>query len=328
MVEQAVPGGTAIAVSPTCVERTTPAGIEIRYSWKPHRKYEIRKGAKGPASDIPFVKVPSVTTILDLFDKPGLPYWAQDVTIDGVMQLLNTGAIQMVQLPNRDRPVLCTPREGGGWQVAGRDQVLEQLKAFGLDKDHVTSQAGDRGQSVHDAFELWSKEGLKPDPSIFSEQEHGYVEALLKFIEDVPSLEAISWENQVASMEHQYAGRYDFRGRTNLEHEVCFRVTKTRREYYAILPPGFGMIDLKTSKDVYFNQHRQNEGYEIASVECGYEPTVWRAVLNVQKDGKYQLVRSVAEPSDWFAALEFYRSERAMQARKTEHGGAKRGSTR
>jgi hypothetical protein len=313
---------TAPAASTGDISRTslTPSGIEIKYIPKP-RGYFIRSQEDESGE---WQEVPSVSTVLDLLEKGGLSWWGQRIGVQGVLQLFNTGAIFPVQLPGHDRPILAVPGQDSAI-VAGPEQLVEQLDMFKLTVNDVRDSAGDRGTSVHDAFELWAKEGLRPDPKVFPEEERGYVNALIKFLDDVPSLEPEGFEVMVASLEHGFAGRYDFRGKTNLEHKVCHRVVpKSRNEYFSVLPPGRFLFDLKTSKDVYLDQSRQLEGYEIAGVESGYEPTDRRAILNVQADGLYQLSPSFGEADDFLVVLDLWRSAQRMKARKKEHGGARK----
>jgi hypothetical protein len=66
------------------------------------------------------------------------------------------------------------------------------------------------------------------------------------------------------------------------------------------------MVDLKTSKTVYGSHLMQLEAYEGAGVEDGLEPTDWRAVLHVTKDGLYQFKMAHAKYEDFLAILHTY----------------------
>jgi hypothetical protein len=182
---------------------------------------------------------------------------------------------------------------------ATQESIVALLTEHKLTVNHVRDKAGDRGQSVHDAFEAWARTGLKPDPSIYPDEERGYVEGLLAFLADVPTIEPIAAEVLVASAEHGFAGRYDIRFRTWQPHDVVVHRTPKRGATYRRLAPGLYLGDLKTSKGIYASHARQLEAYEQASVESGYEPTEARGILHVAADGTYEFVRSWATFEDF-----------------------------
>jgi hypothetical protein len=195
------------------------------------------------------------------------------------------------------------------------DVVVALLTEAKLTVNHVRDKAGARGQAVHDAFEAWARTGFKPDPSIYPDEERGYVEGLLAFLDDVPSIEPIAAEVLVASAEHGYAGRYDIRFRTSAEHDVVVHRTK-RKITTRKLAPGTYLGDLKSSKGIYPSHARQLEAYEQASIESGYEPTDGRGILHVGADGTYEFVRSWATVEDFLCVLAVWQSDEDMKARK------------
>ena len=308
----------------------TPSGIPVYYQSKPKRCYrigllDVRKhgayhqpdnetlleSAQSETWGTMWREVPSVTTVLGVLDKPALPWWGMKTGIEGVRTLYSKGLI----------------RDYGNVGIGGdeytpniydldTDGIVELLTKHKLTVNHVRDKAGDRGQAVHDAFEMWARTGSKPDPQVYPDEERGYVEGLCAFLADVPSIEPIAAEVLVASAEHGFAGRYDIRFRTWQPHDVVVHRTPKRGATYRRLAPGLYLGDLKTSKGVYASHARQLEAYEQASTESGYEPTEARGILHVAADGTYEFVRSWADLSDFLAVLEVWKSDQRMKARK------------
>jgi len=314
----------------TGVVELTPSGIAVYYQSQPKRLYRIFKGgehrddllesAQSEEDSFLWREIPSVTTVLGVLDKPALPWWGQKVGVEGVLALYESGHLYGSGSP--ETTFLCHD-----WNRATVDSVVALLTERKLTVNHVRDKAGDRGQSVHDAFEAWARTGLKPDASIYPDEERGYVEGLLAFLADVPSIEPIAAEVLVASAEHGFAGRYDIRFRTWEPHFVRVGQKKTRKGVQRGMPskiepdmrllaPGLYLGDLKTSKGIYASHARQLEAYEQASVESGYEPTEARGILHVAADGTYEFVRSWATFEDFRVVLAVYQSDQAMKERK------------
>lgn len=324
MVDQALTEGgapdAAGGSSEGFSEHDMPNGVRVQYHWEPKRKYMLQPVG---ARDEEWYEVPSVSKMADLLEKGGLSHWGQRIGIAAVQQLLHTGAVRLLQTPSAPNGVICVPRDGQ-WVVASTEALVDLAKAFKIDIQNTKDTAADRGTSVHKAFELWGSEGLVPDPKIFPENEKGYVEALVKFINDCDGgLQIEHQEVVVASVKHGFAGRFDFRGKVTKEIKVCHRVTALRNEHYSTLQPGIVLGDVKTSKDVFLSQMRQLEGYEIASQEVGYEPADHRLILNFQQDGYYQCIPSFGTANSFLVVLALWRDEQEMKRRKKEHGGAR-----
>jgi hypothetical protein len=98
---------------------------------------------------------------------------------------------------------------------------------------------------------------------------------------------------------------------------VVHHRTPKRGPQYAKLKPGTLLADLKTSANVYMESHgRQLEAYELASVECGYEPTVARGIINVSADGTYKLVRSKCTSDDFLNVLRVWHDNQRIKGHK------------
>jgi hypothetical protein len=157
-----------------------------------------------------------------------------------------------------------------------------------------------------------------PDSSIFPHEERGYVEGLVKFLNDLGEVSDTRCEVMVASLSHGYAGRYDLAFTLESERQIAYKWTPVRGPKYATLKPGRYMLDLKTSKRVYTSHHRQLAAYELASVECGYEPTDAQGILHVMENGGYEFVRGLAEGEDFVITLRLHESELQLKERSTK----------
>jgi len=289
-------GTQLINISPTA-ETVTPSGLEIRYYSKPKRKYEIRRYGHLGGSD-PWQEIPSVTDILKVLDKPQLIWWGMKMGVEGLAKIYRFDPTGLV---SREMEDLLT------------DSLVERLADARLTVNHLAGQASNRGISVHQALEAWMSEGRVPKEGDYAQENRGFIRGLARFLSDIQVVPDGS-EIMVGSLEHGFAGRYDARIRVEEECEVVFKNTPVRGAHTAILKPGTYLVDLKTGKDVYPHTHyRQLEAYELASVECGYEPTDYRAVLQVSEDGKYQFARSTATAEDFLCVLEVYKSNKRIK---------------
>lgn len=304
---------------------TTPSGIEVLFQAEPKRLYRVR----GPyttydgeghredwtAKDADWREVPSVTTVLEVLDKPGLTWWGMRVGIEGVVKLVNLGLLKVAEDWWAGQQVLVVPTTDGGRVAAGLPNIEPLLKELELRVDKVRDTAGDRGNSVHKALEHFAQTGDLPDSTMYPPEEQGYVYGLRCFLADVQPVHEAS-EVVVGSVKHGFAGRYDWRFRTEEDRAVVFHRTPVKGPQYAILKAGRYLLDLKTSKDVYVTHAKQLEGYELGSVECGYPATDARGILNVHDDGTYKFVRSWATADDFLTTLAEWRSQEAMKERR------------
>lgn len=284
----------------TIAETTTPSGIKVEYGVEPKRHYLVNG-----------IEVPSVTAVLDVLSKDGLQWWGMKVGVAGVLEL----AKMAVLVPS---DFMLSQLDGTNTDAWGVEEIVEALSRERLTVNHVRDKAGDRGQAVHDAFELWATAQTPIDLSLFPEEQLGYAKGLKQFLDDVKP-RAIASEVMVGSVEYGFAGRYDIRFEIHEECQVVYKNTPKRGAHYATLKPGIYLGDLKTSKGIYHLKHdRQLEAYELASVECGYEPTDARGVIHVSADGTYEFSRSTATAEDFLAVLEVWKSDQSMKARKKE----------
>lgn len=271
----------------------TPSGIEVMYQSSP-RLYKLRNDDT-PWEDVP--EVPSVTTVLDILNKGGLPWWGQKVGVKGVLSLLSRGALTSAFDWDTD-----TERLVHGEEYATEDSIVSLMTEHKLTVNHTRDDAADRGVNVHDALESWGATGKLPNPDEFPENEQPYVKGLLAFLTDVQPV-AVRQEVMVGSLEYGFAGRFDLVARVDHERDYTERCYPKRADKRNLLDPGTFLLDLKTSKGVYSSHHLQLAAYELAAIECGYEPTDARGVIHVTDTGKYELVFSTNASGDQFLAV-------------------------
>ncbi len=289
---------------------TTPSGTEIRFSPEP-REYQIRAEyvENDPTRALgayDWETVPSVTQILDVLNKP-MGWWGMRIGIHAMLGLIAEGVdIAGVELDSHyDKHLMET-------QVKPYEELVKERK---WTVNHRRDSASDRGTSVHVAFDQWAIDGTMPDPQFFPEHERSYVQGLVNFLTDA-KLEPVASEVMVGSKTDKYAGRYDLLAYYGGE-EVCTHLTP-KKEKREALEPGLYLFDLKTSSGVYPGSHfRQLKAYQNASIECGYETPDDCAVINIQKDGRYQVkvVPNYVSYEDFDVVHEVWKSDQRLKGK-------------
>jgi hypothetical protein len=240
------------------ITERTPAGYLVEFEPEPRRLYRIDGE-----------EVLSVTTVLGILDKPGLPWWGMTLGAEAVVELLRR----------------CWRAGNQGAEARLLADPVGALKAAKMTVNHKRDKAGDRGSTIHDALERLVGDGIVPDPTTYPEDQQGYVAALLAWYEDAcPQIEDA--EVLVGSKRHGYAGRYDLRAWQPSADLVVRSDTGARETFEA----GTYRIDAKTPKGVYGSHLLQLDGYEIAAVESGYKATDGQYVLRLGADGLYEAV--------------------------------------
>jgi hypothetical protein len=285
---------------PTGVSQVlTPAGIEVYYQEAPKRLYRVRQpdikirteGGELESIYREWREVPSVTTVIDVLDRSGaLTYWGMKVGAQGVAALARKGLVVTGQAdPFGGRPLMI-PNGAGGLTEITMDNIAPLLGEHKLTVNDVKESGGRRGQNAHDALETWIEKGILPQIEVFPEEEQGYVTGLRSFLEAIDGkVEDLESEVMVGSVEHGFAGRYDMRFRLAAPALVCRRAYPKKKDVYGELEPGRYLPDLKTSKYVMSKQFLQLAAYEGASIEDGYEPSDFHAVIHVMPDGRYEV---------------------------------------
>jgi hypothetical protein len=294
--------------------QVSPNGTAIRFETKPYRRYFVRKGpltALELADDKGWgKKVSSVTEILGILDKPGLPWWGMTIGIDGILGLLSQGIVALTKdgdavTVDYDRIKIAELEEAKKKKSKAYKGIFEDpelvtdvqrltrlLTLTEQTVNHVRDNAGGRGQKAHDAFETWCKTGILPAAAAFPDDQQEYVVGLHKFFAET-TMTHVSTEVMVGSLEHQFAGRYDLRCKLTNER---FKLDDVP-----------GIYDLKTSKHVYVSHFLQCEGYEGAGIECGWKPSEKRYVVHCA-GGDYKIVESEACYEDFLACIRLQRA--------------------
>lgn len=287
----------------------TPAGLEIYYQAGPKRLYRVRRTEvievtqfgsdkkeylSGYSGD--WLEVPSVTTVLDVLDSSGpLIWWGQGIGAIGTRKLEHRG----VSLNDADILI------ADGDDDAARRMICDLLTEHKISTNHVKEKAGTRGTSIHTALEQWADDGVQPQPDVFPEEERGYVRGLDHFLCDLGNGNPFDIQSEVlvGSITAGFAGRYDLRLTLKKPVSLVTKIYPKRDAKVEEIPAGKYLLDLKTSKGVYPKHALQLIAYEMASIECGYDATDHRAVVHVTDDGRYEFVRTTAEPGDFLSVL-------------------------
>jgi len=290
----------------------THGAIEIQYEAEPVRLYRVRDLSAGIEGGVPtWREVPSVTTVLDVLNKPALPWWGMKIGVQGVLELFGVEIIV-----GADGRLLVAG--DGQFEYATVENIVQKLTKHRKTVNHVRDDAGQRGNSVHAALEQWVADRTIPEPSFYPPEEEGYVRALRSFLTDLGEVKTAESEVMVGSAAYGYAGRYDVEA---VLHNANL-VTKKASPSWDPTPgatnhhsakaeerttfDGRTLLDLKTSKGIYLSHYLQMEAYEGARQECGMPPTKQRLVVQVGADGTYMVGSSPCDLGDFVAVLGTY----------------------
>lgn len=273
----------------------TPNGTGILFRSHSPRGYWIHQNFPASPKDVldpppkknetlgPWGKrLDSVTGALGVLDKPALPWWGMETGFDAILELVRRGELSITRGPagtvtytihDDEKRKIVDEAENA---VTDAKRIAKLATLNKLTVNHIRDNAGDRGLNAHSAFETWAETGIFPAVDAFPEDQRGYVTGLIKFFDET-TLSHVQTEVGVASRTHQYGGRYDIRA----------KITNKRYDFLDVP----SILDLKTSKRVYVGHFLQMEGYEGASVECGWKPSDMRAVVHCA-NGDYTIVRS------------------------------------
>lgn len=279
----------------------TPAGIEIAY-WdavgvdgKPQqRRYRVGVNEQGevvPAVD--GMKLPSITTVAGIYDKPGLMPAAVKLQEEGVLELARRGV-----------------------DLAALDQgeLRKVLQEEGLHYDSIWDVARTRGDVAHGMLLDILTDRRPAKLSSFDEDLRPWISGGMKYVA-VENPEPLAAEYIVASIQHGFAGRPDLfaRLRDGRTARIEFKTVtewKQKKDYKGnetgvLLPP-------------YDENLIQLALQEIASVESGYDPADCRMVVRLGPDGEYDVTESHATDEVALAALTAYHEKRYLAAGRPE----------
>lgn len=183
------------------------------------------------------------------------------------------------------------------------DEITDALKRERLTVNDHRDEAAVGGTAVHKALEDYINRGTIPSVMDVPEAKRASMRGLARFIMEYRP-EFVASEVRVLSIEHAFAGTFDFLARIRMRIALE-RVGRTERVILAPDPtvePMFVLGDMKNSKWVYPTSHfPQLEAYEGARLEAGDTPTDVRAVLWVNGDGDMEFVPSTSSFADFLA---------------------------
>jgi hypothetical protein len=201
-----------------------------------------------------------VTTILGVIAKPSLIQWAADMTASffgWVNPKYETQDIEKLELP------------------ATKQEFFDRLCEARVQHCKRKEKAGDIGTQAHKHIELLVISAIKETGGYFSEtlkyecepQVNIMVNHFIKWAID-NKVKFIESEKRLYSMKHWFAGTCD----------LVFEMDGKRY-----------IGDIKTSSAIYNEHFFQMAGYEIALEEMGYPKVDGYLVINLKKDGKFDL---------------------------------------
>jgi hypothetical protein len=259
----------------------TPSGFKIVF--EDGEPDPVTQKSKRRSYLIDGQKLPSVTTVLGMLDKPGLMWWSERLAVEGCIELARRGGLPL-----------------------NPDAALGQLTRNGLRHFQVSEQKADRGHLSHDDLVQFAAGRKLPDLDTYAADQRGFIQGVAGFLADYrPRI--VESELMVASVKHGFAGRLDSLGELGI---------KTQPNGLPA-PKGLGQIDLKshdklprtkagTLKTPYPEHLLQVGLYDVGARESGYPQAQWRAILRVDQEGNYDFTVSWIEPDRCLALLPAY----------------------
>jgi len=273
------------AKRPPNVVTELPSGIKVEY-WD-----EV--GVDGAAQQRRYAfdgqKAVSISTVANVYDKPALPAWSANTTLEGVAELRRLGPIPPM----------------------AADDLKRALWDRGLDHDSVRDEATRRGNVAHGVMLAMLRDGIIPSLGDFEPRDRPWIQAGAKFVlEEEPV--TIDCEVIVASVEHGFAGRYDWFGVLPKRGGRKFRL-----DYKSVTSWSYGRPRQDGTADLlppYPENLSQIEGYELGARESGMEASDARGVVRLGPDGEYDFCESWACAENFLGDLAAYRNRQALNA--------------
>lgn len=239
---------------------------------------------------------PSVTTILGKhFAKPAIAKWVETKTLQGVETLM---------------------RSESGCPLAW-ETIRDALYANELTADQEKERKGAIGTQVHNAFEVYVKDGKLPVLGDYDPTVKPYIQGLFRFLQAVHP-EITHSEVLVASLRHKFAGKFDARIVVSYPVLVHFAVTQDGRVEECWLPAGVYLIDLKTSNSIYPEVGMQLAGYEQGAIECGLGKSDGRLAIHLTPEGDYVIHQFAHNRGDFNAIVALYHRHINAGKRRTK----------
>jgi len=271
---------------------TLPSGLTVAY-WdsigvdgeRQQRRYRIG-GEDGE-------RVPSISTIAGIYEKPGLVPAAVKLQEQAVIELAQRG----VNIARLTQPQL-------------RARLCEEDLHF----DSIWKVARDRGDLAHDMLLALVRDEVVPNLADYDKDLWPWISAGMKFVHHYRP-EVIDAEYMVASLEHGFAGRSDLFCR--LKDGSRARLDYKTVSEWKYAKPRKG----ETSGDL-LRPYDENlialAGYELAAPESGYGESDVRLIVRLGPDGEYDVAESGAGEAAFLAALTAYQEKRHLRKPRPE----------
>lgn len=264
-------------------ETVTPSGIQIVFedgepdpdTGKSKRRQYTVNGDK----------LPSITTVCGMLDKPGLPYAAEKLTVKACLDLARGG-----ELPTTV------------------DGTLSRLKARDLRFYQVWQKKAERGRVSHEDLVRLCLGQETVDVRTLPADQQEFVRALSGwFADNRPRIEEA--EQMSASVVHGYSGRPDIFGVVPTVHPTLKGLIEVKTTEMLPRYKGGGV------KAPYPENLFQLAGQELARRESGREPSDYQAVLRVDAWGAVDLFTTVVDPESFLALLGAYRAAKGLPSK-------------
>lgn len=232
-------------------------------------------------------RVPSISTIAGIYQKPGL--------VPAAVKL-------------QEEAVIALARDGVDIASLAQEELRAKLWDAGTHYDAVWGKARGRGDVAHDMLLELVRDNQVANLSAFEEDIRPWIAAGMKFVHRERP-EVIDAEYLVASQEHGFAGRSDLfcrlkdGSRARLDYKTVSKwAYKPLRKDEA--PPGRLL-------EPYDENLIALAGYELAAPESGYGESDVRLIVRLGPDGEYDIYESHATENAFLAALTAYNEKRA-----------------
>lgn len=213
-------------------------------------------------------RLTSVTTVLGVLDKPAIARWSEACGAAGALAAVRMGELDP--------------------QIHHDDEAIGVVRTLGLGADAAKRKAATRGLTIHDALEVWCRDGDLPSPTDLDPEQRPYLQGLMRALLALDP-EPTDVEQITCHLRHGVAGRFDLRAR------IDGRDT---------------LVDLKTSKRGrgYPEAHLQIAAYDLAEQSLGAPPAERHLVLAVSPDGGFCADEGCATVTDFETVLACYRA--------------------
>jgi hypothetical protein len=185
-----------------------------------------------------FKYLPSVTTVIGLTAKPGLQHWIQDQLLNAAMDFDWFPTARHLNLFDKVNYEKRDPKTEAELEAF---RVISKWKAIILEKSQkIGRDAADRGSEIHNALELFYKEGKIDD------KHRVFIEPVIDFIaHKFPEVKDWQAEPSFAA-EQGFGGKIDL---VSVEHEI--------------------ILDFKTKKDKAFTKSLKTDDYGMQLAAYG-----------------------------------------------------------